>query len=36
MKVMPVDYKKALEAMHKEKQASAGKPAAQTAEVARG
>ena len=36
VKVMPVDYKKALEAMHKEKQASAGKPAAQTAEVARG
>lgn len=36
VKVMPVDYKKALEAMHKEKQAASGTPAAELAEVARG
>jgi glutamate synthase (NADPH/NADH) large chain len=36
VKVMPVDYKKALAAMHKEKQAAAGKSAGELAEVSRG
>ena len=36
VKVMPVDYKRALAEMQKEKEAAAGKPAAQLAEVSRG
>jgi len=36
VKVMPVDYKKALEAMNKEKLAASGTPAGELAEVGRG
>ncbi len=36
VKVMPVDYKRALAEMHKEKEAASGKPAAELAEVSRG
>jgi glutamate synthase (ferredoxin) len=36
VKVMPTDYKKALEAMHKEKLAATGMPAGELAGVARG
>jgi len=36
VKVMPVDYKRALAEQHKEKEAVSGKPAAELAEVSRG